>query len=161
MAKYLLSYDEQDVKNGNLDVSPDGVLKSAGKSEDSEEFVVTFSIGSVDWIRAIKGGTQGESISVIGHSMNNITCDKSAQEIYDAFVANKKVKGVLLAGNGSYATLFLHLDFCVSATSSFSVIYNEGNSSVGASDHIAIISIWRSQDITAKAFVLFGSLAST
>ena len=31
MAKYLLSYDEQDVKNGNLDVSPDGVLKSAGK----------------------------------------------------------------------------------------------------------------------------------
>lgn len=30
MAKYLLSYDEQDVKNGNLDVSPDGVLKSAG-----------------------------------------------------------------------------------------------------------------------------------
>ena len=31
MAKYLLSYDEQDVKNGKLDVSPDGVLKSAGK----------------------------------------------------------------------------------------------------------------------------------
>jgi hypothetical protein len=36
MAKYLLSYDEQDVKNGNLDVSPDGVLKSAGKSGSDE-----------------------------------------------------------------------------------------------------------------------------
>ena len=32
MAKYLLSYDEADVKKGNLDVSPDGVLRSAGKS---------------------------------------------------------------------------------------------------------------------------------
>ena len=31
MAKYLLSYDEQDVKSGKLDVSSDGVLKSAGK----------------------------------------------------------------------------------------------------------------------------------
>ena len=27
MAKYLLSYDEQDVKNGKLDVSPDGVFR--------------------------------------------------------------------------------------------------------------------------------------
>lgn len=36
MAKYLLSYDEQDVKNGNLDVSPDGVLRSAGKSGSDE-----------------------------------------------------------------------------------------------------------------------------
>ena len=34
MAKYLLSYDEQDVKNGKLDVSPDGVLRSAGSSEE-------------------------------------------------------------------------------------------------------------------------------
>ena len=33
MAKYLLSYDEQDVKNGKLDVSPDGILKSAGNGE--------------------------------------------------------------------------------------------------------------------------------
>lgn len=33
MAKYLLSYDEADVKKGNLDVSPDGVLKSAGNGE--------------------------------------------------------------------------------------------------------------------------------
>ena len=36
MAKYLLSYDEQDVKKGNLDVSPDGVLRSAGKSGSDE-----------------------------------------------------------------------------------------------------------------------------
>ena len=33
MAKYLLSYDEADVKKGNLDVSPDGVLKSSGNGE--------------------------------------------------------------------------------------------------------------------------------
>ena len=36
MAKYLLSYDEADVKKGNLDVSPDGVLRSAGKSGSDE-----------------------------------------------------------------------------------------------------------------------------
>lgn len=36
MAKYLLSYDEQDVKDGKLDVSPDGVLRSAGKSGSDE-----------------------------------------------------------------------------------------------------------------------------
>ena len=36
MAKYLLSYDEADVKKGNLDVSPDGVLRSVGKSGSDE-----------------------------------------------------------------------------------------------------------------------------
>ena len=40
MAKYLLSYDEQDVKNGNLDVSPDGVLKSAGTGASDDTLVI-------------------------------------------------------------------------------------------------------------------------
>lgn len=47
MAKYLLSYDEADVKKGNLDVSPDGVLRSAGKS-GSDEPVLPQKVLAVD-----------------------------------------------------------------------------------------------------------------
>lgn len=130
-----------------------------GASGGAEEFTVTFSIGSVDWVNATSGAsTSSTSVSITGCMMNNLTCDKSASEIYDAFTANKEIKVVLLAGG--YAEIYMHLDDCGSFASNFSGFYNKGNSAVKG-DHMAIISISRTEEsIIGKIFVFNGPLAS-
>jgi hypothetical protein len=89
MAKYLLSYDEQDVKNGNLDVSPDGVLRSAGKSATERPVIYLFYNSTTNkfdskafadrecttqydgdaLIEALMNGAYGEVIGAEGASM--------------------------------------------------------------------------------------------
>lgn len=89
MAKYLLSYDERDVKEGKLDVSPDGVLKSAGNGETVLPQKVLFSE-----YKDYEGHSEGYCCGV---PVSTITAD----EAYELCLASMPF---LFLGNGRMVT---------------------------------------------------------
>ena len=91
MAKYLLSYDEQDVKEGKLDVSPDGVLKSARKSGSSE----------IDYYPVYLSADENQSISA----------DKTFAQIMDAVKRGCFIRAIFqeFHDDGNFAATFLDI----------------------------------------------------
>ena len=91
MAKYLLSYDEQDVKEGKLDVSPDGVLKSARKSGSSE----------IDYYPVYLSADENQSISA----------DKTFAQIMDAVKRGCFIRAIAqeFYDDGSFGATFLDI----------------------------------------------------
>ncbi len=121
MAKYLLSYDEQDVKNGKLDVSPDGVLKSAGKG-GSDDPVLPQKVLFSDY-KDYEGHSQAYCCGVP-------TCNITADEAYELCLATMPF---LFLGNGRMVTSVAKTSTWLVAAS---VYIKEATTSCGSSFEI-------------------------